>query len=240
MAAIWEIPMPPTDKLVMLALADCANDGGDCWPSIATVARKSGVSERSVQRAIRWAQEAGLIEREEVVGKGCKYRLTPRHAVTPTPDTVTGRQPDGATGATQTPDTVSPKPSRTIKPSQSASHPEKGARAKGEAAHRLPDDWEPVPLTPGLVAYEIVAAWQPGRMERELSKFRDHWAAASGQQARKHDWQAAWRKWIGNADDWGSSAGNGANGRMGGPPSDPLLAIRRAAGAAIARGAGDH
>lgn len=107
MAAIWELTMLPTDKLVMLALADCANDEGHCWPSIATVARKSGTSERSVQRAIRRAEEAGLLRREEVIGKGCKYNIDPRHCVTP----VKVSPPPQSH---PTPDTVSPKPSRTI------------------------------------------------------------------------------------------------------------------------------
>ena len=113
MSAIWELPMLPTDKLVMLALADCANDEGHCWPSIATVARKSGASERSVQRAIRRAEEAGLLHREEVIGKGCKYNIDPRHCVTP----VKVSPPPQCH---PTPDTVSPKPSRTIKSSSVA------------------------------------------------------------------------------------------------------------------------
>lgn len=82
-------------------------------------------------------------------------------------------------------------------------------RAKPELAHRLPDDWSPEPLTDGTVAFDIVAAWEPGRIERELSKFRDYWKAASGSKARKHDWQAAWRTWIGNADEFGSRSSRG-------------------------------
>ena len=81
MSDIWEMPFPPTDKLVFLALADCANDEGLAWPSIATIARKSGVSERTVQRSIRSGEKAGLIRREEVFGKGCKYYFTPNQAL---------------------------------------------------------------------------------------------------------------------------------------------------------------
>ncbi len=99
--------MPPSEKLVLLALADWANDEGYCYPSIAKVARKTGVSERTVQRVLRDAETAKLVERVEVIGKGCKYRLTPRHSVTP--DTVAP-----VTNATETPDTVSPNTLRTI------------------------------------------------------------------------------------------------------------------------------
>ena len=49
-----------TERLVLLALADCANDEGrECWPSIATLARKCRVDERTVQRVIRRLAERG-------------------------------------------------------------------------------------------------------------------------------------------------------------------------------------
>jgi hypothetical protein len=40
------------EKLVLLALADCANDEGRCWPSASTLARKTGEGERTVRRAV--------------------------------------------------------------------------------------------------------------------------------------------------------------------------------------------
>lgn len=107
MSALWEMDFPPTEKLVFLALADCANDEGLAWPSIATIARKTGVSDRSVQRAIRMGETRGLIVREEVKGKGCRYWITLRHSVTP--DTVSR-----VTNATKTPDTVSPHPRHSV------------------------------------------------------------------------------------------------------------------------------
>jgi hypothetical protein len=49
-----------TERLVLLALADCANDEGrECWPSVATLARKCRVDERTVQRVIRRLAEGG-------------------------------------------------------------------------------------------------------------------------------------------------------------------------------------
>jgi hypothetical protein len=107
MSALWEMDFPPTEKLVFLALADCANDEGLAWPSIATIARKTGVSDRSVQRAIRMGETRGLIVREEVKGKGCRYWISPRHSVTP--DTVSR-----VTNATKTPDTMSPHPRHSV------------------------------------------------------------------------------------------------------------------------------
>jgi len=51
-----------TTLLVLLSLADQANDEGWCWPSIGTIAAKSRMSERQVQRAIQSLAASGEIE----------------------------------------------------------------------------------------------------------------------------------------------------------------------------------
>jgi hypothetical protein len=53
MNAAFVLHMRPADKLCLLALADCANDEGLCYPSERTLAAKSGQSERSVRRMIK-------------------------------------------------------------------------------------------------------------------------------------------------------------------------------------------
>lgn len=103
MSALWEMSFSPTEKLVFLALADCANDEGVAWPSISTIARKTGVGERTVQRAIREGEKSGLIARQEVIGKGCRYTINPRHS-----DTPATKSP--VTNETKTPATVTPHP----------------------------------------------------------------------------------------------------------------------------------
>jgi hypothetical protein len=45
--------------------------------------------------------------------------------------------------------------------------------------------------------------------KRETDKFVDHWTAASGANARKRDWAAAWRNWMRQADERGGSRANG-------------------------------
>lgn len=125
MTAVWDMPMQAVDKLVALALADNANEAGLCWPSIATIARKCGCSERSVQRSIRQLQADGILKRDEIVGKGCKYTFNPRLCVT-----TDNASP--VTETTHTPDCVSPKPSRTIIPSEPKGSSGKRARAENE------------------------------------------------------------------------------------------------------------
>jgi uncharacterized protein YdaU (DUF1376 family) len=83
-----------------------------------------------------------------------------------------------------------------------------GARAARTRGVTIPDDFAPV-LTPHAQA--IVDGWPPGSLEREVRKFRDK-AEAHGWTYK--DWQAAFRTWIGNAEDWRN--GNGGNSRPSG------------------------
>ena len=75
--------------------------------------------------------------------------------------------------------------------------PENKTRAR--KGHRLPVDWEPKPLTDEVAA--IVSAWPEGAVERELAKFRDWAAAATGDKGKKSDWDAAWRNWLRRRDE---------------------------------------
>lgn len=57
--------------LVLLALADYAgHDGGDCYPSVATLARRCRLGERTVQTALRTLVELGELKVVDKGGKG--------------------------------------------------------------------------------------------------------------------------------------------------------------------------
>lgn len=73
MSRIWEGgPAAQADRFIMLALADYANDAGECWPSIRGIATKVCMSERGVQVAIRRLEVAGWLEIQTGNGrKGC-------------------------------------------------------------------------------------------------------------------------------------------------------------------------
>ena len=79
----------------------------------------------------------------------------------------------------------SPSPEETSSLRSDVSSAKRGAR--------LPDDWEPRSEEVAFAANEGVDCM------REVAKFRDYWRAASGQNARKLDWDAAFRNWLRNA-----------------------------------------
>lgn len=57
---VWENSFSEgTDRLVMLALADFADDDGECYPGVSRVAKKCRLSKRTVQRSFQTLIEAG-------------------------------------------------------------------------------------------------------------------------------------------------------------------------------------
>lgn len=76
----WRQKLSPTPKLILMALADAANDTGVCWPSVSTLATKCCVSVRTVRRVLQKLVERGLmISEQRYRGDGCcasnRYRL---------------------------------------------------------------------------------------------------------------------------------------------------------------------
>ncbi len=60
----WDHEMVPTPKLILLALADAANERNECWPGVPFVARKCCVSERTVQRVLQDFSISNLVSIE--------------------------------------------------------------------------------------------------------------------------------------------------------------------------------
>ena len=56
--------LPPTPKLVLVALGESADDQGVCWPSVPTLARRCSLSVRTVQRILQDLEARGLIRIE--------------------------------------------------------------------------------------------------------------------------------------------------------------------------------
>ncbi|WP_394698978.1 helix-turn-helix domain-containing protein [uncultured Cohaesibacter sp.] len=54
-----------TTKLVLMALADSADDTGACWPRVDTIAHKATASRATVKRALKKLEEIGLLRRKE-------------------------------------------------------------------------------------------------------------------------------------------------------------------------------
>lgn len=79
----WKIKLPPTQKLVLVSLSEFADDYGRCFPSVDTIAERTGLNARSVRRAVSELERLGILSRSFCTGKRTDYIINPCHSVTP-------------------------------------------------------------------------------------------------------------------------------------------------------------
>lgn len=112
----WQQQLSPTPKLILMALADSANDYGVCWPSVSTVATKCCVSVRTVRRVMQKLVKRGLMLSEQRYRKdgSCssnRYRLWLEGGdrMSPSPEsrnTTPGQRCEGPPDASDIPGTT--------------------------------------------------------------------------------------------------------------------------------------
>ena len=88
MSQVWELEsVGATDKLVLLSLADHADDEGICYPSIRRLCERTGLKERATQNIIRRLVEAGFLSVQYNAGRRganlYKIDTSPRTKCTP-------------------------------------------------------------------------------------------------------------------------------------------------------------
>ena len=60
----WEQELPPLTKLILMAIADHADDSGYAWPGYRGIAKKCGASYRTIQRHVHSLEEQGILKVE--------------------------------------------------------------------------------------------------------------------------------------------------------------------------------
>lgn len=130
MTAAWALDLPTGEKIVLLSLADNANDNGHCWPSMATIAKRAGMTQRGAQLIVQRLEAKGHLHRQQVSGKGCNYYVHPRTTFAP-------EQPSPPNENAFTPERRSPKSSVTT------NHIKTSASAKPDT---FADFWKAYPL----------------------------------------------------------------------------------------------
>ena len=187
MANCWPLQVSPTEKSVLISLADNANDSGFCWPSIATICDRTCLGKSTVIRAIASLESRGLLRANRDNGRHTTYTITVAKDGQPVSErdrcqsgtgvTVTPNRCQSGTQPVSERDTNRKEPSRTM---DSAS---KGTRLKIET---LPKEWE-----------DWCKANRNDLLPEEVFEgFRDWWTAKAGKDAAKVDWFATWRTWC--------------------------------------------
>lgn len=178
------------EKLVLIALADMADDDGICWPAMKKVAKKSLCSKRTAQRAIGRFEDMQILSKTErpkeqkrndsnlyqldfmalihmtnSVLKGDTVSPTGRHCDTHRGDTVspTGRQGDTQVGDTVTPETINKEPTN-----RTYQEPITGTSAASAAASE----------TAGELFEQFRAAYPASRRKTEVKQAKAQFTAA--------------------------------------------------------------
>lgn len=129
MSLVWEKgPQNQAERFVLLALADFANDAGECWPSVDAIAAKTCLKERGVRQILRRLEDAGWLATAIGGGRhGCNnYRINPApHApllgekpgmvCPPAPNAPRHETTNTRHMTAQNPAPHAPEPSRTVK-----------------------------------------------------------------------------------------------------------------------------
>ncbi|MHC1697752.1 MAG: helix-turn-helix domain-containing protein [Geobacteraceae bacterium] len=74
MSIVWMMDLPKAEKMLLLALADSANDDGVCWPSREVLAKKCGDSVRTVIRSIVKLEQRGFLVNKTRTRDNGSYR----------------------------------------------------------------------------------------------------------------------------------------------------------------------
>ena len=176
--------------LVLISMADQANDEGWCWPSVGNIAKRCRLAERSIQYHLRELEEMGEIESQARPGRSTVYRVLVTNggearftgANTAPPQHIAQ---GGATNGTPVVQPVAPRnvseSSRTI---------------NGPRKTTLPANWQP------NEEHRQRAEELGLDLDTQVELFRAH---AESTDRRMNRWGAAFTTWLIKAEGFASN-----------------------------------
>jgi hypothetical protein len=221
-------PLTGTQKLVLLLLADHANDAGECWPSIDGLAADACLSDRAVRAAVRDLEAAGLVAAAD--RKGGRHRTTRYRLITETRNHVPGNEaetrnvvpliapktrkqvpgiapkrgnlvPERGNVVPERGNDVPPNPKEPSKePSPSLAGGRARARPRPSPRTEFPEGWSPTPGHRERCERDGLDA------DRLADAFANHHRAKG---TLFKDWDAAFDTWRANEAMWRQARGGG-------------------------------
>lgn len=173
-----ELELAPAKKLVLVVIADYADENGYAFPGADRIAARASVSPRQLTRILSDLEDEGLLERERrhlMNGNRTSdgYRLLPLT-----------RSQNGALTRRHLEQDKTPTVASTGEPSVEPPVPTK------KRARPMPEDWAPHAAHRDKARTLVIDA------DVEAMKFRD-WVAANGK--LYVDWDAAFHTWLNRA-----------------------------------------
>ncbi|WP_249103010.1 helix-turn-helix domain-containing protein [Parasaccharibacter sp. TMW2.1882] len=210
----------PTQKLVLLVLADCADSDGLAFPSMSYLEEVTGLSDKAIRNAKRAMMSAGFLVKEDWMRlNDIRLSMTDISEKTEPRSSKPARrsrntEPRSASSKTEPRSAMTEPASIETEPRSAVPEPpittnnhhsipptplsEKSRSKKSTASkrgHRLPDGWQP---SQELLDYAAAHGLDP---ERETEDFRDYWHSKPGAGGVKLDWAATWRTWCRRSAD---------------------------------------
>jgi hypothetical protein len=203
MARVWaESKHGGSDLLMLLAIADFADDDGAAYPAVPTLAKKCRTTPRHANRILSVLRASGELQvrmNEGPRGTNC-YQIvlegmTPKSPLTHTSPRRT--RPGPLTHTSSPPDVQVPKPLTPTSGEPSLNHHEPSITtiesARKRATRKCPDSF---------VVTDELKAWAAKEhpsidAAAETAKFGDHTFKTA-----ISDWPGAWRNWMRKAQDF--------------------------------------
>jgi hypothetical protein len=184
MSACWPLQgMSGPQKAVLISLADNANDEGVCWPSVARISQRTCLAERTVQTAIKWLSQVGLLAIRERMGRSTMYTLTPAAYSPPQEMHPAADAPPPPQLTTETPAAAAPR--TVIEPSSEPSLLGEGGKSTPNAKAKcspqaivdlfnetIPEFPQVVMLTKDRIS-KINARWGESPVHQELGFWKE-------------------------------------------------------------------
>lgn len=129
MTLAWSVAVGDhTDKLVLLSLADNANDEGECYPSLTNIAIRCEMHRSTVVRSIQALETAGHVSRTIRMGRNTVYRIHPSHAVASSTEQLVAQSNQSLSATNPSLSATSPSP--LINPSPSENRHKSSTRTR--------------------------------------------------------------------------------------------------------------
>jgi hypothetical protein len=176
MTEVWaKAPFKRSDLLILLALADSANDEGVCWPSIATLAKRGRINRRNTYAALGKLEEAGWLERTSREGRSTIYTVIigPEETTQSDPESV-AHDTQGASSMSPTTGVVHDTP---VPEDTGGVSPTTGGGVAGDTQNRKEPSSEPPPppYFPGGMQ-RAGLPWYPLQESVDLARATYDWA----------------------------------------------------------------
>jgi len=187
MSLCWPLQgMSGPQKAVLISLADNANDEGVCWPSVARIAERTCLAERTVQGAIKWLGQVGILSVRERMGRSTIYTLTPASYAPPQEARPAADAPSPPQLTTQTPAAAAPRtviePSSEPSPLVGAEQPTKISKPKCPTQAivdlfnaTIPEFPRVMLLTKDRIS-KVSARWNESDVHQDLSFWAEYFA----------------------------------------------------------------